>query len=151
MGQEHTWLQSCGSPLTPKQFGNCKGTAKAVDVCLWPESCSNLLMHEIMCRQPELVFTVMLSRIISSASQAYLYLQFQPQAALLQTGAHAKAGPVFPQDIPLGLESPSARCALHRCEIGQGSEEPTDPTLISATQSGLSLHFRNEPSHKPQS
>lgn len=51
--------------------GNCKETGKVVNVsCLWLKSCSNLLMPEISCRQPELGFTVMLSRIISSASQA---------------------------------------------------------------------------------
>lgn len=123
VGQEHTWHQSCGSPLTPKQFGDCKETGNVVDVsCLWPKSCSNLLMCEIMCRQPELVFTVMLSRIISSASQASLYLQFQPQATLLQTGAYAKAGPVFPKEIPLGLGSHTARCAPHRCETGQSRQ-----------------------------
>lgn len=119
MGQEHSWHQFCGS-LTPKQFGSCKETGKVVDVSsVWPKSCSNLVKHEIMCRQPELVLTVMLSRIISSASQARLYLQVQPQAALLQTGAYAKAGPVFPKDIPLGLDTHTARCAPHKCETGK--------------------------------
>lgn len=64
----------------------------------------------------------MLSRIISSASQAELHIQFQPQAALLQMGPYAKAGPVFPKDIPLGLESHTGGCAPHMCGIGQSRQ-----------------------------